>query len=555
MRQHILLSVLLAGSIPLSSVAQEIPSSADVNRIEPFTPSPLDTNQPKALTIPDSTPDISIPDQASAIRFVLNDLTLEGITAFDGDMLREQFAADDIGQEIGLNRVYLIASEITAYYRKHGYFLSRAYVPAQSIDNGQVTIAVTEGYIADIELESDEETPSIITQHQERLLASTPIKAQELESFMLSLNALPGQEFTALIRPHPEYDDAVKLVLQQTGEPASASITLDNYGSRFLGPYQASMRYSDSWLPLQQTSLSVLSSVPLDELQFFGITHEIPVYPDWTLSLSANYVTSEPGSTLAPNQIESDSVQWSLGMRYQAVRQRDENLLFDAKLDVRNSNGDILENNPLTRDRIRTLRLRSDYDVSDEWNGRNFLSTQFNKGLGILGASNEGDTNLSRAEGKPEALSLQFNAIRQQVITQDWLGIVQLSGQVASDPLLSVEEFGVGGQRFGRAYDPSEITGDHGLAASLEFRYMSVPQWKNIRITPYGFYDHGAVWNKDTGAQRESASSLGVGIYLSHTSGLSGTLGLAFPLTRDVQNPLYGHSKNPRLLMQIGYQF
>ncbi|NET71365.1 MAG: ShlB/FhaC/HecB family hemolysin secretion/activation protein [Sphaerospermopsis sp. SIO1G2] len=555
MRQHKLLAVLLAGTMPLSGAAQELPSSADVNRIEPFTPSLLDTTQSKTVAIPDVAPDVSIPDQASAIRFVLDDLMLEGISAFDKDTIIKQFASNDIGQEVGLDRVYIIASEITSHYRKHGYFLSRAYVPAQSIENGQVTIAVTEGYIADIELESDEETSRIIARYQQRLLALKPIKAQELESFMLSLNALPGQEFTALIRPYPEHNDAVKLVLQQSDEPASAAITLDNYGSRFLGPYQSSLRYSDSWLPLQQTSLSMLSSVPLDELQFFGITHEIPVYPDWTISLSANYMTSEPGSTLASNQIESDSVQWSLGMRYQPIRQRDENLLFGAELDVRNSNGDILENNPLTRDRIRTLRLRSDYDVSDKWNGKNYFNAQLNKGLGILGASDEGDVNLSRAEGNPEALSLQINAIRQQMITQDWLGVAQLSGQIASDPLLSVEEFGVGGQRFGLAYDPSEITGDHGLAVSLELRYISVPSWENIRITPYGFYDHGAVWNEDTGAERESASSVGGGIYLSHTSGISVTLGLAFPLTRDVQNPLYGHNKNPRLLMQIGYQF
>jgi hemolysin activation/secretion protein len=295
--------------------------------------------------------------------------------------------------------------------------------------------------------------------------------------------------------------------------------------------------------------------LPADELKYAALRHQIPLAPDWNMQVSGSYVTAAPGASLEPNHIQSDSMELGMGISYQPIRQWQENLIFSMEFSGKNTNGDILDNNPLTRDRIRVARAKLNYDTADGWNGYNYLSLALNQGLGVLGASQEGDVNLSRAEATPDFTSLNASYTRQQGIYSDWLAVGQLSAQAASAPLFSAEEFGYGGQGFGRAYDPSEITGDHGVAAALELRYVGLKNWREAQITPYAFYDIGKVWNEDRGSVPESAASVGLGARMSHSSGVSANLGLAWPLTRPAGTPLYGDGDSPRLLLQFGYGF
>lgn len=53
--------------------------------------------------------------------------------------------SDLIGQELGLSGLRKAAGRITEIYREQGYFLARAYLPAQDIADGVVRIAVLEG--------------------------------------------------------------------------------------------------------------------------------------------------------------------------------------------------------------------------------------------------------------------------------------------------------------------------------------------------------------------------------------------------------------------------
>lgn len=135
--------------------------------------------------------------------------------------------------------------------------------------------------------------------------------------------------------------------------------------------------------------------------------------------------------------------------------------------------------------------------------------------------------------------------------------IVATVRQIASGALYSSEEFGYGGQSFGRAYDASEITGDHGAAASMEVQHAGFNVWNVANVSPYAFYDIGIIWNEDVAqAKRESGASTGLGMRVSSEAGLSGNVGLAWPLTRDIATPIYGQETGgPRVLMQISKGF
>jgi hemolysin activation/secretion protein len=176
-------------------------------------------------------------------------------------------------------------------------------------------------------------------------------------------------------------------------------------------------------------------------------------------------------------------------------------------------------------------------------------------GLPIFGASRQGALNLSRAQAAPDFHKAELSLTRQQALGTEWALVTSAAGQLASGALYSSEEFGYGGPAFGRAYDASEITGDHGIAGALEVRYLGLDIADAVRVVPYAFYDIGTIWNVDPGQEKQaSGSSAGLGVRLDLSWGLSGNIGLAQPLTRAASAPLYGHGHVPRLLLEIHWR-
>ena len=104
---------------------------------------------------------------------------------------------------------------------------------------------------------------------------------------------------------------------------------------------------------------------------------------------------------------------------------------------------------------------------------------------------------------------------------------------VTRSPTLS-EEFSIGGSRFGRGYDFSEITGDEGIALSIEPRH-----WWNIErpwisgLSKHGFYDCGFLWYDilNTGITIDTVASTGGGLRLYFPKGIRADLEFEPPLT------------------------
>ncbi len=115
-----------------------------------------------------------------------------------------------------------------------------------------------------------------------------------------------------------------------------------------------------------------------------------------------------------------------------------------------------------------TAYAPSGWDFTDAHGGRNLFKGELSQGLDVLGASSEGRPNPSREGGRTDFTKLQLDAQRVQDlgwITPNLERYLAATGQTSfGQPLLSPEQFGVGGNTFGRDYDPSEIAGDSGSA-------------------------------------------------------------------------------------------
>lgn len=564
--RHFICMLCIWAILPCAVVAAPpttLPGPADPGRIKSEERIPqFEREDDGSVAIPEGAPLVAAPESAKKIKLVLKEVSIEGATVFSQDELKDIYAGY-IGKEVTLDVAWQIAGGITERYRANGYFLSRAYVPGQSVKGGKIIIKVVEGYIGDVELQDDNVSNYVIRRYVNDIKNKKPVKAAEVESFLLRLNDLPGLSFRAvlsLIESQAEANaGAVKLTLVPGGAASRAIISFDNNGSRFLGPYEASATFQTSIIPLQRTTLSTLASIPADELKYGTLTQTAVIAPDTTLELSGGYTKAIPGFNLEQFEIESISKSLSLGLNYQMIRQRDENLNLKLTFDARNTSSEIL-NTILTKDRVRAVRASINYDVMDRWNGYNTGSFGYSRGLNKFGSSDEGDLNLSRGDATPDFNKFELSLARLQRISDDWLVALSTVGQFSTDPLFSSEEFGYGGQALGRAYDSSEITGDDGFGASAELRFNGIANLQPVSLTPYVFYDIGRVWQEGTSSTLSTAtsgSSAGFGVRFDTTFHLSGNIGLAFPLTLPVGTPIYGYAneKNPRFLFQLSQEF
>lgn len=134
---------------------------------------------------------------------------------------------------------------------------------------------------------------------------------------------------------------------------------------------------------------------------------------------------------------------------------------------------------------------------------------------------------------------------------------LQVDGQMASEPLISNEQFSIGGATSVRGYLQSEGLGDNALAGSIELRSPTLAGLASSIVSDlrfYGFFDAGRVWIKSPLPEQISTTRLygtGGGLRVRLLDHLSGDLEVAVPL----RNSGASRSGNPRLHFRISADF
>jgi hemolysin activation/secretion protein len=187
---------------------------------------------------------------------------------------------------------------------------------------------------------------------------------------------------------------------------------------------------------------------------------------------------------------------------------------------------------PVYADRIRTASLTADYRLQDNFGGTSYLTVNYRQGLDILGASHRDDNLLSRDGASAKFSALNFRFTRYQTLSDAWSLKFASAGQWASGPLFLSQQFYLGGAAFGRGYGSAEISGDNGIAGSVELRFDQRLNWKYLSgYQLYSFVDSGVAWNDGFGINDGlSLTSAGGGVRFFLWDGLQADIGGAVPL-------------------------
>ena len=301
-------------------------------------------------------------------------------------------------------------------------------------------------------------------------------------------------------------------------------------------------------------ALRYITTPSVREMQYGEASYQQPIGDDGLrLTLFANDYFTQPQFGLQAIDTRSFGQQGSISLSYPWIRSRNENLNIHGGLEIDSYITHIfnppLAFPPASDDQLRVLRLGIYYDRADAWGGVNVVTVDFGQGLPILGASSGGmiEPLPSRPGARDDFSKFTSEISRQQDLHWIYPGLSVLfaaTGQVtARGPLPASEQFGLGGANFGRAYEPSDVVGDDGIAGKVELQYTSVP---TASLQPflnsyqlYTFYDLGRVMGDVASVGSPQMSSWGVGIRMRIEEHFTSDFELAKPLTRDLSY-LYG---------------
>lgn len=555
--------LLCTGCFSVSSHAQSVPSSADASRFDERFQRPV-LNKNNRIESPQSINATSpIPEAEDG--FVLKSISLTGMTVFTQEDFQD-IIDEYIGLSVDFNVLTHLTNRITAFYREKGYFLSAAVIPQQEVEGGSVTIQVLEGYVHDVIIHDPMNILKSDFLGMTQKIATAielldPLHGPSLERYMLLLNDGVGVQVSSILDATSGASKAggVNITLSVESAPDAWMLGYNNHGSRFVGASQVDAAYITGGVFSSYDTLTLqgVAALPWEESRYGAIFYTLPLHGNGLkFETSISQTGSRPGLNLELLEVESDSFSWKGGVSYPYIRSRRDNLTLDAFLTVKNTATEFLDQE-LIDDKIRFLTFGANYNGQSDDGHLNGASFAFQKGLNMFGARETGSSNLSRSQGKSDFVKFTGALSRLQNIPEMSLNVLgQVEGQYSPNPLLSSAEFGYGGSRLGRAYDSSEITGDSGVSAGLEARYTGLKPIENmISVTPFAFYDIGKVWNKDNSTDPISAASAGFGAYYQVAHPISGSVSVAYPLTKAVTTPVMGGENGPRILFDLNVRF
>jgi hemolysin activation/secretion protein len=471
------------------------------------------------------------------IKFKLTKVIIKGNTVYTDAQLQTIFQPS-INKIISLGDLQRLVKEVTKLYRREGYLLSRAIILPQVIKNGVITIQVVEGFISEVTVQGDTGlTAYQFNQYAKHLVQVRSFQSAVLERDMLLMNDMPGYSVKAVIRPSKVTSGGAELVLITERIKGQATISYDNFGTRFIGPQQITLSGSlySAAFPGDNNTLTYITVPDPEELKLIQFIHTHPIgINGWNFTLGGNYTATHPLFTLAPLDVYGRSFYAFTDLSHNILRTRTANIFVHGAFNYQNVTSTIL-GQLFYADRYRSLVLGGNADGIDRWNGINTVGLDLEQGFDILGAGKH--FLQSRPLGVSNFTKVNVNASHLQWFTQRFSILGAMQGQYSFNPLLAAEQFSYGGPEFGRGYDPSQIVGDDGIGAKIELRLNTNPDWAYLQvIQPYLFYDVGKIWNRDgiSLPAVQSATSTGIGARFIFLPQLTGNFYIAKPLTLPV---------------------
>lgn len=469
------LSLALCGTAAHSQAVPQapLPNSGQLLQQVPQPPS----------TVPPSDLELSMPhaqrERGQDTRpFPVRRIEIVGNTLLPTGKLHA-LVADSEGRQLTLNELADVADRISAAYQHAGYPLARAYVPAQTLRDGVVRIAVVEARYGKVVLQN---RSAVADGPLDATLAplepGQPVGNRRLERSLLLLSDIPGVLASSVVRPGAEPGTS-DLVVEVTPAPRyTGTVGLDDFGNRYTGRARLGGNFDVNGLLRRGDLLdfSVLTSGGGMNYAQGGYRYLLNGQGT-TLRVAVSTLHYHLGNGLEALDAHGSALVGSLTLAQPIVRNTAGNLYAQIEFDRR-----------LLKDDIEVALVHSDRhantwiatlagDQRDDTGVTNFSISGSHGRITYTDAlADVIDLLTARTRGTYTKYNASVSRLQQlNPGNALYLGYVQ---QWANKNLDTSEEFYLGGPNTVRGYDVGVLAGAQGNLITAEFRHdFNVPGW------------------------------------------------------------------------------
>ena len=497
--------------------AQQPPSAG--SQIQQIPPAPVPQKMAPAIRIePSSAPATAGSD---AVKIVVNSLRVSGARTYPEAEL-VALTGFRPGSELSLADLRGMAAKITERYRSSGYFVAQAYLPAQEIKDGAVTIAVVEGQYGKVAVRNQSNLSDDLVYGQlDGINAGDTVAIAPLESRLLLLSDIPGVNITSTLTPGASLGASDLIVDVVPGQRVTGSIDADNAGNRYTGEYRlgATVNLNNAAGRGDVASLRVLTSG--SGLNYARASYQMQ-FGKATAGVAYSWLGYELGREFASLQAHGTAKIASVYGSYPLIRSRDTNLYAGLAFDHKTFEDRVDAAQAVTDKKAQALMASLRGDHRDSLGGGGLTSYSLTGTAGNIDIQTPSMRafDAATAQSNGHYTKLGFSAMRLQSVTDTVSLYAGINGQVASKNLDVSEKMELGGINGVRAYPEGEAYADQGYLLTLEARLL-LPKFSEQfpgQMQLVGFVDTGSVTlNKNPGAwatgdNRRTLSGAGIGL-------------------------------------------
>ena len=404
----------------------------------------------------------------------------------DAQAILDAARATQPAQGFSINQLQEVAKKVATYYDEHGYILAQAFIPAQKVADGVVVVQVLEGKLASVRVEGNKKYPASTLKRPFKSLIGAPVDKDSIESALLTLTNYPGITAFGVLGAGTDVGTTDLTLRVQSEERFRIETVLDNYGTQFAGQdrVQLTLTINDPLHMADRLKLTGLyatgSSSGASHGAYGGVDYEIPVFsPNDSLHvvhLTNQYDVGAAAAAVTTGKSNGKTRVDELGYRHDFDRTRLGSASIGVAFNVKSATFDSPPS-VVYDDKLTTARIDAQWErVDTRFRGVDTVLFSYTHGFnGLLGALDAYDpaaaatSHSSRLGASGEFNKFNLQMQRLQRITQYTSLVLRVDGQYTHDPLVSLEQFSLGGPDSVRAYSVSETLAEKGGVASLEF--------------------------------------------------------------------------------------
>jgi hemolysin activation/secretion protein len=491
----------------------------------------------------------------AAPAITIKGIRIDGATLFKPEVL-QALVTDVASGSHTLAELQAAAGRITQHYRLAGYFLARAYLPAQKLGDGVVTMAVLEGKLAETNLHNSSRlSDEMVRAHLSDLVPGTVLQRTRLDRSLLLLGDLPGlglvdSRFVA----GPNAGETVLDVVVNPVSSWAGKVEADNFGTLYSGNNRIGLSIEGNSPYGLGERLSANVMVSNENMVYGRAWAQLPVgYRGMTFGVGLSHSQYLLADIYKALDAVGQSNALEANVRYPLVRSVPFNTHVQAGVELRELRDEVRSTSTRTDKSASVLSLALHADWRDSLGGLNAnsqASVNVTGGRLTIGTASAAEIDATAANTAGDYSKVVISASRQQGLTDKLSLSAQVRGQWANKNLDSSEKFSLGGAYGVRAYPSGEASGDKGLMGSLELRYAIL---QNLAASL--FHDAGSITVNTnpylSTSNKRSLSGSGVGLAGNYDS-FDWRITLAW---RNGDPSTSEPDKSPRLWAQAGWRF